>query len=54
MTTEILLGQGNNFSCDYWSFGIIAYETYYGIYPFGRNVKDPIDVYKEVKRKSYI
>ncbi|MBQ4202254.1 MAG: protein kinase [Thermoguttaceae bacterium] len=51
---EILLGQGYGFSCDYWSLGIIAYETYYGIYPFGRNAKDPIDVYKEVVKKEVI
>jgi cGMP-dependent protein kinase len=54
MAPEILLGQGYGFSCDYWSLGIIAYETYYGNYPFGRNAKDPIDVYKEVIRKEVI
>ena len=54
MAPEILLGQGYGFSCDYWSLGIIAYETYYGIYPFGRNAKDPIDVYKEVIKKDVI
>ena len=54
MAPEILLGQGYGFSCDYWSLGIIAYETYYGIYPFGRNAKDPIDVYKEVIKKEVI
>ena len=54
MAPEILLGQGYGFSCDYWSLGIIAYETYYGIFPFGRNAKDPIDVYKEVIKKDVI
>ena len=54
MAPEILLGQGYAFSCDYWSLGIIAYETYYGNYPFGRNAKDPIDVYKEVIKKEVI
>ena len=54
MAPEILLGQGYGFSCDYWSLGIIAYETYYGIYPFGRNAKDPIDVYKEIIKKDVI
>ena len=54
MAPEILLGQGYAFSCDYWSLGIIAYETYYGNYPFGRNAKDPIDVYKEVIKKDVI
>ena len=54
MAPEILLGQGYGFSCDYWSLGIIAYEIYYGIYPFGRNAKDPIDVYKEIIKKDVI
>ena len=54
MAPEILLGQGYGFPCDYWSLGIIAYETYYGIYPFGRNAKDPIDIYKEVIKKEVI
>ena len=54
MAPEILLGQGYGFSCDYWSLGIIAYQTYYGDYPFGRNAKDPIDVYKEVIKKEVI
>ena len=54
MAPEILLGQGYGFPCDYWSLGIITYETYYGIYPFGRNAKDPIDVYKEVIKKDVI
>ena len=51
---EVLLGQGYGFSCDYWSLGIISYEIYYGIYPFGRNAKDPIDVYREVIKKEVI
>ena len=45
MAPEILLGQGYGFSCDYWSLGIIAYQTYYGDYPFGRNEKGPIDIW---------
>ena len=48
------MGQGYGFSCDYWSLGIISYEIYYGIYPFGRNAKDPIDVYREVIKKEVI
>jgi len=51
---EVLLGQGYGFSCDYWSLGVIAYLIYYGLYPFGRNAKDPIEVYKEVIKKDAI
>jgi cGMP-dependent protein kinase len=52
MAPEILLRGGYGFSCDYWSLGIIAYEIYYGKYPFGEKAKDPIDVYKEVVKNK--
>ena len=52
ISPEILLGKGYGFSCDYWSIGIIAYEIYFGFYPFGNNAKDPIEVYREVMRKE--
>ena len=52
MAPEILLRGGYGFSCDYWSIGIIAYETYYGKYPFGEKAKDPIEVYKEIVKKK--
>ena len=52
MAPEILLRGGYGFSCDYWSVGIIAYEIYYGEYPFGEKAKDPIEVYKEIVKKK--
>ncbi len=54
MAPEILLRGGYGFSCDYWSVGVIAYETYYGRYPFGENAKDPIEVYKEIIKKKLV
>ena len=51
---EVLLGKGYGFSCDFWSIGIITHEIYFGIYPFGRNAKDPIDVYKEIVKKELV
>ena len=54
MAPEILLRGGYGFSCDYWSIGVIAYETYYGKYPFGQNAKDPIEVYKEIVKKKLV
>ena len=52
MAPEILLRGGYGFSCDYWSLGIIAYEIYFGKYPFGEKAKDPIEVYKEIIKKK--
>ena len=54
ISPEVLLGKGYGLSCDYWSIGIIAHEIYYGYYPFGKNAKDPIDVYREVIKKELI
>ena len=54
MAPEILLRGGYGFSCDYWSVGVIAYETYYGRYPFGENAKDPVEVYREIIKKTLV
>ena len=54
ISPEVLSGKGYGFSCDYWSIGIIAYEIYFGFYPFGKNAKDPIDVYREIIKKELI
>jgi cGMP-dependent protein kinase len=51
MAPEVLLGKGYGYSCDYWSIGIIAYEIYYGKFPYGDKAKDPMDVYKEIIKK---
>ena len=32
--------------------GIIAHEIYFGEHPFGKNAKDPIDVYREIVKKE--
>lgn len=45
---EIVNGNGYSFSCDYWSIGIIAYEIFFNVYPFGNKAVDPIEIYKEV------
>ena len=54
IATEVLLGKGYGFSCDYWSIGIITYEIYYNQYPFGNDANDPMDVYREVIKKNLV
>lgn len=51
---EVLLGKGYGFSCDYWSIGVIGHLIFYSAFPFGRNAKDPIDIYREVMKKELI
>ena len=49
---EILQGKGYSLSCDFWSLGICMFEMFYGIYPFGNNANEVIDIYKDVLKKS--
>lgn len=51
MAPEVLYGKGYAFSCDYWSIGICIYEIYYGVYPFGNNSSDIMDVYNAIMHK---
>jgi cGMP-dependent protein kinase len=50
---EIIEGKGYSYSCDYWSIGIVGYEIFYNVYPFGNNANDPMDVYREIIRKYF-
>jgi cGMP-dependent protein kinase len=45
---EILQGKGYSLSSDIWSMGICMYEIFYGIYPFGQNAYDILDIYKDI------
>jgi cGMP-dependent protein kinase len=51
---EILQGKGYSLSCDFWSLGICMYEIFYGIYPFGNEANEVIEIYKEVLKKSLL
>ena len=51
---EILQGKGYSLSCDFWSLGICMFEIFYGIYPFGNNANEVIDIYKEVLKKNLV
>jgi cGMP-dependent protein kinase len=51
---EILQGKGYSLSCDFWSLGICMYEIFYGIYPFGNDANEVIEIYKEVLKKSLL
>jgi len=48
---EILLGKGYSLSSDYWSVGVCMYEIQYGMYPFGNNASDVLDIYKDILQK---
>lgn len=54
MAPEMLLGKGYTFSVDYWSIGILAYKIYYGYFPFGNGMYDPMDIYHDIIEKDLL
>ena len=49
---EVLKGKGYSYSCDYWSIGICIYYIFYGSLPFGNNILEIMDTYKEILEKE--
>lgn len=45
MAPEMILGDGYNFSFDYWSVACLMYEFCCGNVPFGENAEEPMSVY---------
>ena len=52
MAPEVLNGSSYNYSCDYFSVGVILYYLYYGKYPFGHGINDAFRIYKEILNKK--
>ena len=48
MSPEVILGKPYSFSVDYWSTGIVLYEIFYGRVPFGYDINDIKDIYKDI------
>ena len=51
---EIIQGSAFTLSCDYWSLGIIAYKILTNEFPFGNDINDPMDLYKEILNKDVV
>ena len=49
MAPEIIDGKGYSLTADYWSIGVCLYQLLYNAYPYGNNVNDIIDIYKDIK-----
>ena len=48
MSPEVILGKPYSFEVDYWSVGIILYEIFYGMVPFGYATDSINEIYKEI------
>ena len=53
ISPEILIGKGYSLSCDFWSLGVCAYELFYGMYPFGNNASEVMEIYRDIVNVDY-
>ena len=54
ISPEILIGKGYSLSCDFWSLGVCAYELFYGVYPFGNNASEVMEIYRDIVNVDYL
>ena len=48
MSPEVLKGMEYSFNCDYWSVGVCCYLIYFGSLPFGGEINDVMQLYKNI------
>ena len=54
ISPEILIGKGYSLSCDFWSLGVCAFELFYGMYPFGNNANEVMEIYRDIVNVDYV
>ena len=52
MSPEVLKGKEYSFNCDYWSVGVCCYLIYFGKLPFGEDIKDVMQLYKDILKAN--
>ena len=48
MSPEVIKGMEYSFNCDYWSVGVCCYLIYFGVLPFGDDIKNVMQLYKDI------
>ncbi|CAG9332054.1 PKG_37 [Blepharisma stoltei] len=54
MAPEVIIGKGYGLAADYWSVGIMIFEFFCGIVPFGEDEEDPYKIYEKVIERRLI
>lgn len=54
MAPEMIMGKGYSFLIDYWSMGVVLFESFYGRLPFAADVEDPYLICEEIIKKKLI
>lgn len=52
MSPEVIIGNGYTYTCDYWSIGIVLYKIFYGVFPFGNDSYNNMDIYNSILHSS--
>ncbi|ORM41243.1 cAMP-dependent protein kinase catalytic subunit alpha [Babesia sp. Xinjiang] len=54
MAPEVILGKGYGCLADVWSFGVCLYEFVCGPLPFGNDVSDQLDIFREILKGELV
>ena len=52
MAPEIICGNSYGLAIDYWSLGILLYEFFTGVVPFGNSLDNPFMVYEAILKRN--
>lgn len=54
MSPEVIKGNKYGYGVDYWAMGVILYEFFYGMLPFGHGETNQYNVYKKIMEKDVV
>jgi serine/threonine protein kinase len=54
MSPAVIKGNKYGYGVDYWAMGVILYEFFYGMLPFGHGETNQYNVYKKIMEKDVV